>query len=114
MCYVDDEYDYNAQSWRTARKAHECYACRLAIQPGHRYHVCVAGARGERPDTFKHCARCWAICEALWKAGAEYVQFDLDCGENWEENFGALPEHVAALAFMTADEAQQSLFRGAP
>jgi hypothetical protein len=106
MCDSDESSDYSSKAFRRARKEHKCVACPNRILPGHRYHVSTVGMRGEGPESFKHCMRCWAICKALWKAGADYVQYDLDCGERWEENFGELPADVAALAFMTPDEAQ--------
>jgi hypothetical protein len=43
---------------------------------------------------------------ALFRAGADTVQWDLNCGARWEDNFGELPDDVARLAFLTPDEAQ--------
>lgn len=94
------------REWRTARKEHRCYACRESIRPGDRYHISAIVQDGSA-ESFKHCARCWAICEALWAEGAGIIDFGLNCGEEWEDNFGELPESVAALAFLTPDEAQR-------
>jgi hypothetical protein len=106
MCDESDEYaDFQSGTWRKARKHHKCAAvgCDINIRPGDRYHVQVYGYDGS-VDSYKHCARCWAICEALWKAGAEAIDMNLNCGEKWVDNWSAAePAH---LAFMTADEAQ--------
>lgn len=96
--------------WVSARKPHRCYACRETIRVGDRHHVVVQIYDG-KPDRFRHCARCYAIMDAILDAGAESVQWDLNCGERWEENFGELPDEVAALAFITPDEAQERLAR---
>ena len=42
-------------------------------------------------------------------AGAETVQWDLNCGASWDEEFGPVPDEVARLAFLTPDEAQAAL-----
>jgi hypothetical protein len=106
MC--DDDYDCSepiASEWRRARKEHRCFACHEAIRPGDRYHF--EAQKYDEFETFKHCARCWAIANAILSAGAESVRWDLNCGVSWEEAFGAEPpDEVAALAFMTPDEAQ--------
>ena len=110
MCYGDDDAGTDLEYvWRKARKEHRCYSCRRAILPGHRYHRSAQVYDG-KVDGFAHCPRCWAIVEALFKAGAETVQWDLACGTPWPETFGAdPPDDVAALAFITADEAQKTL-----
>ena len=95
-----------AEEWRTARKEHRCCACRETIRAGDRYHH-VWGVWDGEVDTFKHCARCWRIFQALVeRMDGDPVDLMLDCGTKWEENFGELPADVAALAFMTREEAQ--------
>lgn len=110
MCYDDGDTDEPlANEWRRARKEHKCYACREMIRRGDRYHF-TAGVQ----DGFyaiKHCARCWWMGQEILEAGAETWQFDLRCGVSWEEAFeGEPPSDVAALAFLTPDEAQ-AMFR---
>ncbi len=91
--------------WRKARMSHACCACRESIQPGYRYHF-MAVLIGGHVETYKHCARCYAILSAIWAEG-EAAQYELDCGESWEDVIGDLPDDVARLAFMTPDEAQE-------
>lgn len=113
MC---DEYEHSQsilRSWRRARKSHRCYACREVIRPGDRYHIAVEKDNGD-VCAYKHCARCWAMCEALWAAGATTVQWDLDCGELWEDEIGDVPDEVGRLAFLTPDEAQRELVPALP
>jgi hypothetical protein len=106
------DYDYepaalDVRRWMTARQVHQCCACHEPIRKADRYHltVCVQ-ERGDRPSRWKHCARCWMICEALWVAnGGEGIDFELNCGEDWEFE----EDEPAELAFMTADDAQKAL-----
>lgn len=106
MCLDDGEFPVELdRSWRKARKEHRCFACLETIRKGDRYHHVAQVYDGEFA-TFAHCVRCMSIIKALWAAGAETVDWSLSCGETWEENFGALPDAVAALAFLTPDEAQ--------
>lgn len=101
MC---DEGDGSAtvldRRFLVARKAHRCIGCNETIAAGERYHIDVCAWEGT-VDRFKHCARCWAMIEALWKRnrdnGEGYlaVDFTLDCGEVWRSP----PDDVAALAF---------------
>jgi len=108
MC--DGEFEGSVRiesSWRKARKTHRCFACRREIRVGDRYHREFQEYEGEA-DFYKHCARCWAIVEALFENGAESVQWDLACGTDWVAAFGDdPPENVARLAFVTLDEAQE-------
>lgn len=109
-----DEYSTTlASTWVNARKEHKCMACRETIRRGHRYHRHASVYDGSI-SVWRHCVRCWLMCEALWKAGAGYIDFELNCGETWEENYGALPPDVAALAFMSPDDAQAIRTGGKP
>lgn len=100
MCdYLDDYADNIASRWVMTRRPVRCFACREMIPAGARSHVNVAKCDGEFQQT-RHCARCWAICEALWAAGAGPIDLALDCGERWEDTMGRLPEAVAGLAFV--------------
>lgn len=104
MCYDDFEGTDVASQWRRARKAHACEACHDGIRKGDRYHRTVQIYDGT-PSVFKHCARCWALANEIIKVNGT-CQWDLNCGTEWEQEHGPLPEHVARLAFMTPDEAQ--------
>ncbi len=103
MCDIDYESPCQSREWRRARKSHDCYSCGEQIRSGDLYHY-TSGIWDGAPDSFKHCARCWKIVEALWADGAASVDYSLSCGESWEDaREGKEPVH---LAFMTKDEAQ--------
>jgi hypothetical protein len=110
MC--DDRADA-PEAWREtirrARKSHHCCACKEVILPGDRYHYSSGVWDGSGGD-FKHCLRCWKMFLALQNAMDDVdgggVEITLDCGENWLDTIGDLPEDVAALAFMTRAEMQ--------
>ena len=106
MCCIDDGGQELERKWRRANKQHACYACRAEILAGDKYHV-VVQITGAGKAAFKRWARCWMICEALWEAGAEGVQWDLDCGDLWEDVFEDPPFHVAQLAFLSREEGQE-------
>jgi hypothetical protein len=48
------------------------------------------------------------MLEHLWDAVESdvAVAWELNCGENWLNTIGDLPDEVAALAFLTPSEAQ--------
>lgn len=106
MCslYDCDGAAFETRTWRRARKAHECYACDDPVRAGDRYHVTSSKDDGEI-ETYKHCARCWSMIEALWASGVEAVQWNLNCGETFEDP----PDDMAELAFLTPDEMQARL-----
>lgn len=107
MCGYDYDYetpDVQCDEWRRARKNHECCACDDGIRHGELYHYQSQLDDGSW-QTWKHCARCWAICNALWAAGAEVIELELNCGEVWDDHFEPDPE-VERLAFLTREEAQ--------
>lgn len=110
MCDWDgDLADFDVRRYVRARKAHDChaYGCDINIRPGDVYHETVCGNRGELPQRFRHCLRCWEICKALWRDGAEFIDYALNCGETWvDARSGSEPGH---LAFMTASDAQLQL-----
>lgn len=111
---IDDMGEYNrfqSEQHPRARKDHKCDACRETIRRGDRYHRTAIGT-DYGVETWRHCLRCYAICKALWAAGAGTIDMELDCGHTWEENHKdgelrcACPDEVAALAFATADDMQ--------
>ncbi len=110
-CEDAGEYnDFQPETFFRARKEHQCDACHETIRRGDRYLRTNIGYEGAI-STYKHCLRCNAIAQALWKHGAGTIDMNLNCGHTWEENelLGKLPDDVAALAFLTADEAQALL-----
>lgn len=114
MCNEAD-YCYAVQESvrRKARKPHECCACHEPILPGHVYVRSFAvppAHQLESAESYKHCLRCWEILKRIQKERpGDAIAWRLDCGEYWIDAIGELPDDVAALAFMTADEAQQQL-----
>lgn len=112
MCDTAD-YTYAAQNERhpVARKEHVCCACSETIRVGDRYQytACVGGDNGF--EHYKHCLRCAKMLSVLMDTlpGDAAIAWELNCGEDWLDTIGELPEEVAALAFMTADEMQQRL-----
>jgi hypothetical protein len=112
MCDVYDPAEPIADEWRKARKEHRCFACREIIRKGDRYHLIAQKDDGEF-GVFKHCARCWEMGNALLRAGSDTWAYDLNCGASWEDTFGSNPpDEVAALAFLTPDEAQERVGYG--
>lgn len=101
MCddYDDGDGTVLVRRFITARKEHRCFARDERIAVGARYHRDTAAHDGT-VSSFVHCTRCWAIVEALWSQGMRYVDFDLNCGDTWEDP----PDHVAALAFALPGE----------
>ncbi len=87
-------------SWVRARKPKQCCACETVVAVGALYHKYKSLYDGDWAE-FDHCARCWAMCEALWAMnGGEAIDLGLNCGEVWN---GAPPE-VAELAFTLPGE----------
>jgi len=102
-------------TFRTARKKHKCCACWETISPGHRYWVAEGVCEGVW-ESWKQCLRCHEIYTILDGKSSFYEtpELSLDCGESWEDVFGEPPPlDVAALAFLTPEEAQQR-FKGVP
>lgn len=113
MC---DEADYNYahvdENHRKARIAHACYACKDVIRPGDVYRVtrCISDYDGHGYEHYKHCLRCATMLDAIRKERPEdAIEWGLNCGESWYDTIGELPDEIAALAFMTPDEQQQTL-----
>lgn len=106
MCDVYlDACEVWCDAWRQARRAHKCCACSEGIRPGDRYHY-ASWVHDGRAGSFKHCARCWAIFLALTDQ-IEVVDPRLACDTTWEDAFyEPPPPEVAALAFVSRDEAQ--------
>ncbi len=104
--------DVRTACYRKARKQHECDACHVAIQPGHRYHYDFVVFEGEA-ESCKRCMRCDAIYRHLVKvcpndAFEETTPgWKLNCGHTYEEiHLCAPPPEIAALAFALPGEVQ--------
>ena len=102
-----------------ARKPHTCDACSGVIQPGQCYSI-TASLYDGRWDRVKRCGRCELIYRRLvaehrrrvhcWDEG---INPRLDCGHSWREIFDEdPPDDVAALAFLSDDDAQAKLSCG--
>ena len=107
---VDETYTVYDERRVKARKEHRCGACKNAIQPGHVY-VRVFVLFDGRASSIKRCLRCQALhvhlrgmcCDRdMWPAE------ELDCGMVYEEEWGDLPEEIAALAFKSGADMQEA------
>lgn len=110
MCDIDDDGELVSayrSYWRKARKEHKCIACCETILKGNFYRY-SSGVFDGTGFSEKHCARCWAIIEAIRAQGVYVIDPLLDCGQIWDDVFEEPPpDNVAALAFMTVEEAQR-------
>lgn len=97
---------------RKARKSHTCCACKSTIQPSH-YYALITVIYGGGVETFKRCGACQKthehlreLCVKFNKENGEmfYPLEALDCGLEYEDEWGDVPDGIAALAFMTDDE----------
>lgn len=107
---IDERYEAYIETLRVARKAHVCAACAEPIAPGHRYYTIRIVYQGI--EGLKRCLKCQAIHEHLrgLEPGEMWPAEKLDCGEDYEEHWGGEPPaEIAALAFMTPEEAQREL-----
>ena len=106
-CGDGEPVAYYRETPRTARKQHECCACEIPIQAGHRYWV-IATCWDGRVRSWKRCARCQFIHEQLRPLCAkreEWPDEELNCGHEFEEANGfPPPDHIAALAFWRPGE----------
>lgn len=114
MCESADlDYAHIDENHRRARIEHQCYACRDVIRKGDVYRVTRAifqDGSDHQYEHYKHCLRCAKMLDAVRKKRPDdAIAWGLDCGEDWKDTIGELPEEVAALAFMTTDMAQQKL-----
>jgi hypothetical protein len=97
-----------------SRKQHTCSACSALILPGD-YYASVFALGQEGSNTFKRCG----ACEKTWqhlktkcdeanarKGGRDdlYPLEDLSCDLSYEEEWGDLPDEIAALPFLSGDE----------
>ena len=105
MCDLgyDEVTEVMVDSWIKAAKAHPCMACKESIPVGIVYHESKRLADGDW-HRWKHCVRCWRMCEALWQRnGGECIDMGLKCGEVWEQP----PDEIAELAFALPGDLQE-------
>lgn len=107
---VDECYDFYKETHRKARKGHKCDACKEAISAGHHYWL-VAWVYDGEAESVKRCERCQTIHMHLRKKCREDGGYDalwpaekLDCGLKYEDEWGELPDEIAALAFALPGE----------
>jgi hypothetical protein len=97
---------------RKARKEHTCCACEAVIRPGD-YYACVFALGSEGTETYKRCGSCertWqhlkAKCDEHNKLNDDslFPLEDLSCGKDYGEEWGDLPDEIASLPLLSADE----------
>lgn len=101
-----DTYSVYNETDRRARKEHTCSACRTHIAPGEQFTRVVAIYDGS-VTSLKRCACCQTLHEHLRELapGDMWPDEELDCGQDYVDEWGALPGYVAALAFANWQEA---------
>lgn len=112
MSYSADEaYTVYDERFPRARKPHACAACKDVIEPGHIY-ARVGIVFEKEASTVVRCLRCQTIHEHLrekcrgHRDGDRWPDEHLACGLDYEEEWGPLPDAIAALAFVTPAEMQ--------
>lgn len=102
----------HSEKYTTARKKHKCTACGGTILPGHIYVKTFAIFEGE-PNSVKRCGRCETIythLQGMMQHSDEAPAWALDCGHEYWERWGVdPPPEIAALAFLTDEEAGKLL-----
>lgn len=119
----DESYDVYDERRVRARKAHRCGACRETIAAGH-YYMRVGVVYDGSASAIRRCLRCQALHVHLRKrchdmAADERNRYgysgdtmwpdeELNCGLAYEDEWGDLPDEIAALAFMTGADMQEA------
>ncbi len=112
VCPVYNETTPKARRRKNGREW-QCCACHDTIPRGHRYSRTATLYDGSW-TTYIRCLRCQRIHEHLRDkmAGSwdEWPDEDLNCGHEYSDRWDVEPPpEIAALAFMTAQEAQATL-----
>ena len=111
---IDEVYEVYDERTRTANKPHTCCACGETIAKGHVYWRIGVVWQGE-PEEYKRCLKCQAMHEHLrtLDPGEMWPDEQLACGLDYEQEWGEPPPpEVAALSFMSQEEAQHELAPG--
>lgn len=96
-----------------ARKEHTCSACRATIRPGDYYASVFALSNACGPENFRRCGACERTWQHLMGKCAEHNRLnndslfpleDLSCGKAYTEEWGDVPDEIAALPLLSADE----------
>lgn len=106
--YYDETYEVYKEEPVTARKAHTCDACKETIPAKATYWKVFTLFDGN-VDSLKRCNRCEAIhvhLRNLCAGTGDEIWPDerLACGLKYEDEWGELPDHIAALAFALPSE----------
>lgn len=113
MCREADYYYTSMNEWDVrARKPHVCCACKEQISAGdvYRRSVVISDDRHHPFNHYKHCLRCATMLDAIRdERPHDAIAWKLDCGEDWFDTIGELPDEIAKLAFLTPAEAQAQL-----
>lgn len=97
----DETYDiYDERTFR-ANKPHTCDACDIEIRKRDRY-TRVFMLYDGRKKHLKRCARCQLLHQhlrGLCETGEQWPDERLNCGRDYEEEWGPAPAWVSELAF---------------
>jgi hypothetical protein len=101
--YCDETYDVYHEQQVVARKPHDCSACKETI-PARTSYWRVTWVYDGSADGVKRCNRCQAVHRHLRKKCAQgdgdmWPDERLNCGLKYEDEWGALPAEIEALAF---------------
>lgn len=103
----DGQYSVYDETDRTAKKEHACSACGRSIAKGESYTVICTMYEG-CVSHYKRCAGCQATHEHLrdlcWDEGDCWPDEELNCGKLYGDEWGDVPDEIAALAFATPGE----------
>ncbi len=115
-CFDGEPAAVFRETMRKARKAHKCSACGEAIRVGDRYCETFMVHDGDT-TTVRRCARCELIYrhleEKMRDSRDEVPDLELKCGHEYQERWDELPPpEIAALAFVSPDDAQALLKAG--
>ncbi len=111
----DSHADVHRRTIVKARKQHFCSACQADIMPGDYYASVFVVGDGDQ-WSFKRCGSCETTWQHLKRLCDEYnaqhanrgdnlyPMEDLSCGKDYEEEWGDLPEEIAALPMLSAAE----------
>lgn len=103
---VSDCYDFYDETIRRARREHQCSACAEPIPVGAYY--CDLRLMWEGAiKRYKRCGRCQALHTHLRDKGSFHDMWPnerLDCGQDYVDEWGPLPEEIAELAFVEHEE----------
>ncbi len=110
----DETCTVHRSAVRKARKAYKCSACRANILPGHYYRNVFLVFDGDA-ETIRRCGSCDTTWQHLYQLCQEhnkdhrnyetlYPDEKLSCGLKYEDEWGDLPDDIAALPLLSADE----------